>query len=202
VPVHAALGASGLPARAPAHGPRGHMVDPRAATGRPLGRFFLRHGHPDSPGRPAIRRGPPQVVPGQRDLHGIGDVGGGSADGPPACLAPAGPRDQPPEDDGVGPGSGACGVPARGGDAAASERGHGGVGGPDPRPSLPIAGGRPFGQVLAHVRGRGGSCKDPKRPCAHAVLLGPTKVLYALRTLPIRHTAAFAADVTANDRAT
>jgi len=40
---------------------------------------------------------------------------------------------------------------------------------------------------------------------AHALMrscLGPAKVQYALRTLPIRHTAAFAADVTAPQRAT
>jgi len=40
---------------------------------------------------------------------------------------------------------------------------------------------------------------------AHALMrscLGPAKVQYALRTLPIRHTAAFAADVTATQRAT
>jgi len=40
---------------------------------------------------------------------------------------------------------------------------------------------------------------------AHALsrsCLGPAKVQYALRTLPIRHTAAFAADVTATRRAT
>jgi len=41
--------------------------------------------------------------------------------------------------------------------------------------------------------------------CAHSLMrscLGPGKVQYALRTLPIRHTAAFAADVTATQRAT
>jgi len=40
---------------------------------------------------------------------------------------------------------------------------------------------------------------------AHAVMrscLGPAKVQYALHTLPLRHTAAFAADVTATQRAT
>jgi len=40
---------------------------------------------------------------------------------------------------------------------------------------------------------------------AHALMqscLGPAKVQYALRTLPLRHTAAFAADVTATQRAT
>jgi len=40
---------------------------------------------------------------------------------------------------------------------------------------------------------------------AHALMrscLGPAKVQYALRTLPLRHTAAFAADVTAAQRAT
>jgi len=41
--------------------------------------------------------------------------------------------------------------------------------------------------------------------CAHALMLsclGPAKVQYALRTLPLRHTAVFAADVTAKQRAT
>jgi len=41
--------------------------------------------------------------------------------------------------------------------------------------------------------------------CAQALLrscLGPAKVQYALRTLPLRHTAVFAADVTATQRAT
>jgi len=41
--------------------------------------------------------------------------------------------------------------------------------------------------------------------CDHAVMrscLGPAKVQYALRTLPLRHTAVFAADVTATQRAT
>jgi len=41
--------------------------------------------------------------------------------------------------------------------------------------------------------------------CAHALMppcLGPAKVQYPLRTLPLRHTAAFAADVTATQRAT
>jgi len=40
--------------------------------------------------------------------------------------------------------------------------------------------------------------------CAHALMrscLGPAKVQYALRTLPVRHTAVFAADVTATQRA-
>jgi len=40
--------------------------------------------------------------------------------------------------------------------------------------------------------------------CAHALLrscLGPAKVQYAIRTLPFRHTAVFAADVTATLRA-
>jgi len=40
---------------------------------------------------------------------------------------------------------------------------------------------------------------------AHALIrscLGPENVQYALRTLPIRHTAAFAADVTATQRTT
>jgi len=39
---------------------------------------------------------------------------------------------------------------------------------------------------------------------AHALIrscLGPAKVKYAHRTLPVRHTAAFAADVTATQRA-
>jgi len=41
--------------------------------------------------------------------------------------------------------------------------------------------------------------------CAHALVrscLGLAKVQYALRTLPLRHTAAFEADVTATQRAT
>jgi len=41
--------------------------------------------------------------------------------------------------------------------------------------------------------------------CAHALLrscLGPAKVQYALRTLPLRHTAVFAADITATQWAT
>jgi len=41
--------------------------------------------------------------------------------------------------------------------------------------------------------------------CEHALMrscLGPAKVQYALRTLPLRHTAVFAADVTATQRAT
>jgi len=41
--------------------------------------------------------------------------------------------------------------------------------------------------------------------CAHALMrscLGPAKVQYALRTLPLRHTAVFAADITATQRAT
>jgi len=41
--------------------------------------------------------------------------------------------------------------------------------------------------------------------CAHALMrsgLGPAKVQCALRTLPLRHTAVFAADVTATQRAT
>jgi len=41
--------------------------------------------------------------------------------------------------------------------------------------------------------------------CAHALMrscLGPAKVQYALRTLPLRHTAVFAAEVTATQRAT
>jgi len=40
--------------------------------------------------------------------------------------------------------------------------------------------------------------------CPHALMrscLGPAKVLYGLRTLPLRHTAVFAADVTATQRA-
>jgi len=64
VPVHAALGTSGLPSSAPASGARGHMVDPGGAAGRPLGPFSTRHGHPGSPRRPATRWRPPQVVPG------------------------------------------------------------------------------------------------------------------------------------------
>jgi len=52
------------------------------------------------------------------------------------------------------------------------------------------------------VRGRGGPSRHPERPCAHAVLPGAREGQYALRTLPIRHTAAFAADVTATQRAT
>jgi len=43
------------------------------------------------------------------------------------------------------------------------------------------------------------------RKCAHALMcscLRPAKVQYALRTLPIRHTAAFAGDVSGNQRAT
>jgi len=41
--------------------------------------------------------------------------------------------------------------------------------------------------------------------CSHALMrscLGPAKVQYAIRTLPLRHTAVFAADVTAIQRAT
>jgi len=41
--------------------------------------------------------------------------------------------------------------------------------------------------------------------CVHALMrscLGPPKVQYALRTQPLRHTAVFAADVTATKRAT
>jgi len=41
--------------------------------------------------------------------------------------------------------------------------------------------------------------------CTHALIrscLGPPKVHYALRTLPLRHTAVFRADVTATQRAT
>jgi len=41
--------------------------------------------------------------------------------------------------------------------------------------------------------------------CAHALMwscLGPAKVQFALRTLPLRHTAVFAADSTATQRAT
>jgi len=45
----------------------------------------------------------------------------------------------------------------------------------------------------------------PETQCAHALIrscLGPAKVRYALRTLPLRHTAVFAADITATQRAT
>jgi len=52
------------------------------------------------------------------------------------------------------------------------------------------------------VLGRGGQADTQS---AHALMrscLGPAKVQYALRTLPTCHTAAFAADVTATQRAT
>jgi len=102
-----------------------------------------------------------------------------SADGLPACPAPAGPQAQPPEDDRVGPGSGACGIPARGSDAPAPGRGDVGAGGPNLRPPLPIAVERPSrhpeGQVHAHVRGRGGPGGHLEGSCAHAVLPGARK---------------------------
>jgi len=115
-------------------------------------------------------------------------------------------RAQPPDDDRVGSGPGARGVPARSSDTPVLGRRHRGAESPDPIPPLPITGGGPLGcpegQVRAHMRGRSGPGGHPERPCAHAVLPGAAKVQYALRTLHIRHTAAFAADVTANQRAT
>jgi len=49
------------------------------------------------------------------------------------------------------------------------------------------------------MRGRGGPGRHPERPCAHAILPGAQ---YALRTLTIRHTSAFAGDITVTQRAT
>jgi len=76
-------------------------------------------------------------------------------------------------------------------------RGHRGMRGPDPLPLRPLSDGgppeHPEGLVCAHVRGRGGPSRHQERKCAQAFLPG---------ALPIRHTAAFAADVTATQRAT
>jgi len=101
----------------------------------------------------------------------------------------------------VGPGLGACDVPL----VTHLEGGTEVLGVLNPLPRLPLGGGgppgHPEGQVRAHVRGRGGMADTHS---AHALMrscLGLAKVQYALRTLPIRHTAAFVTDVTPTQRA-
>jgi len=68
----------------------------------------------------------------------------------------------------------------------------------------------PVGAHLGALKGKfAGTCAAvaalADTQCAHALMrscLGPAKVQYALRTLPLRHTTVFAADVTATQRAT
>jgi len=75
--------------------------------------------------------------------------------------------------------------------------------GRDPLGPLPIAGGGPPGCTEGQVRAAVAALADTQS--AHALMrscLKPAKVQYALRTLPIRHTAAFAADVAATQRST
>jgi len=84
--------------------------------------------------------------------------------------------------------------------------GHGGAGGTDPLPPQPRAGGDPPGNAKGKLaRTSAAVVALAYTQCAHALIrscLGPAKVEYALRTLPLLHTAVFAEDVTATQRDT
>lgn len=70
--VHAAVGTSGLPARALARGPRGHPVDPGVQQGDPLVLLLFAAGIQGGPGRPAAGRGLSPLVPRRRGGDGLG----------------------------------------------------------------------------------------------------------------------------------
>jgi len=122
------------------------------------------------------------------------------------ALTPPGPGAEHAEDQNVGPGTGPHNVPPCSRYTLPPGRGHGGAGSTDPLFPLPLAGGGPPGHTegeFASTCAAVAALADIQ--CAHALMrscLGPAKVQYALRTLPVRHTAVFAADVTATQRAT
>jgi len=93
---------------------------------------------------------------------------------PQTDLASVGAGAQPAEDDGLGPGHGACVVSPHSLHTPTPGRGHGGAGSAVPLPSLPRAGGGPPGnaetEVLPHLCSGGGPRGHPVRTRAHAVL--------------------------------